>query len=260
MNFPTFLIMNLDDKLDIKKLASYISQNYFSYQIIVASKKSHGDIFNVSEFVFEEDDQDKIINTLMQKVEGNKLVLARKIDNDNLEELVNLEKNIKHENQIATLKKEKNKVSKFFFNLLNKIIELIFGYTLYDCNLCCMAFASVPLEVLKVLDNCSLYTKINKWKGLNFVSNKTTLKTKIKFKTKIAKNVLFLISSIIIIAGCVLVWVFVEYIQKQLLLKLFLVFVMVICLFVVFLEILRIFIKQKIGENIFDKAEILNKN
>ena len=260
MNFPTFLVLNMDDNLDIKNLDSFIAQNYSNYQLIVASKKSHGTFFNVSEFVFEEENEDKIINALIEKVEGNKLVLARKIDNDHLEELIKLEKSLKHENQISTLKTEKNKISNFFFMMLNKIIELIFGYTLYDCKLCCMAFASVPLEVLRVLDNSSLYTKINKWKGINFTATQTALKTKIKFKTKILKNILYLISSLIIILGAILSLVFVEFIQNQLLLKLFLVFVIIVSLYVVFVEIIRIIIKHKIGDNIFDKAEILNKN
>ncbi len=260
MNFPTFLVLNLDNKLNINKLASYIGENYSKYQIIIASTKFHGNIFNVDEFVFEEDDQDKIINTLMQKVKGNKLVLARKIDNKNFEELVKLEQSLKRENQIATFKKEKNKVSNFFFNLLNKIIELIFGYTLYDCNICCMAFANVSLEVMKVLDNCSLYTKVNKWKGINFVGVESKLNLKIKFKPNILKNIMFLVLSIFIIAGAITSWIFVEYIQNQFLLQLLLVFIIVVCLYVVCVEIFSICVKKHIGENIFDKAKILNKN
>ncbi len=260
MNFPTFLIFNLDDKLNINQLASYIGDKYTKYQIIVASTKFHENVFNVEEFVFEEKDQDKIINALMTKVNGNKLVLARKLDNDNFEELVKLEQSLKHENQIAKIKKERNKVSSFLFDLFNKIITFIFGYTFYDCNICCMAFANVPLEVMKVMDNCSLYTKVNKWNGINFVDVDAKLNSKVHFKPKILKNIIFVALSIFIIAGAILSWIFVEYIQNQFLLQLLLVFVIVVCLYVVCVEILSIYVKKQIGDNIFDKAKIMNKN
>ena len=260
MNFPTFLVLNLDNEININELSNRISEKYFKYQIIIASTKKHKTIFNVEEYVFDEKNEDKIINTLMSKVKGNKLVLARKINNDNIEELIKMEQNLKHENQISIIKKEKNKVSRLLFNFLNKIIKLIFGYTFYDGNICCLAFASVPLEVMKVLDNCSLYTKVNKWKGIDFVDAELKIKSKVKFKPKISKNILLLMFSFLIIIGAILTWVYVEYIKNQFLLQLILVFIIVAFTYVVFVETLCIYSKKKIGENIFDKAKILNKN
>ena len=41
MNFPTFLIVNLQNKLNIEKFVNLVEKNYKNYKIIIASTKLH---------------------------------------------------------------------------------------------------------------------------------------------------------------------------------------------------------------------------
>lgn len=260
MNFPTFLIVNLQNKLNIEKFVNLVEKNYKNYKIIIASTKLHKKYKNVYEYQFDDVEPDKVINTLMPKVEGERLVLVRQFDNDNLDEILNIEKAIKKNNQISLLKKCKNKFKSIIFNYINKIINLIFGYKLFDGYLSCVGFSSVPLSVLMQIENSSLYTKINKWQGIDLVYVNCNKCQKLKFKTKKIKHFVRIAISLLIMIGVILCWIFIPFLQSKLLLKMAMIFVILIAFMFVLLDCVILYVKRKIGENIFDKANIIDQN
>lgn len=71
--------------------------------------------------------------------------------------------------QVAMYRKpQKNgKIKAFFKKIYNKLVQLIFGFDLYEGDVGLQYFGNIPLSVLRTLPNNILFTKINKWKGFD---------------------------------------------------------------------------------------------
>ena len=94
----TFLVLNLDGNVDVGKLNKFLYDNVVDYELVVACNQNYVGINNKSvvECIFQEDAKsDEVINSLLPKCGGNALVLARKIENNNFQPLLNIAKNIK---------------------------------------------------------------------------------------------------------------------------------------------------------------------
>lgn len=168
----TFLVLNLDGKVDVGKLNKFLYDNVVDYELVVACNQNYVGINNKSvvECIFQEDAKsDEVINSLLPKCGGNALVLARKIENNNFQPLLNIAKNIKDSNQVVVIKKKSNVFTRFFRKLLGLCVKFLYGYKMYDSNLSVIGFGEIPFSVLVATENCSTFTKIDKWAGINVV-------------------------------------------------------------------------------------------
>ncbi len=257
MNFPTFIVLNLQDKLNILKFVEFIKSKYSKYEIIIASKKSHNKINDVKEYVFDTTDEDEVLNTLIPMCNGDKLIVCRNLTND-FEVVEKLEKNLKKQNQITIIKKKRNKISNFLFNWFNKLVFLVCGYYLFDGYIANFGFGKVAIDVLKNIDNCSFYSKVNKWIGCEIVKIDDTAQKNIDINCKIVLNISRIVLEWLLIVGLVLVWVFVPFVQNNVFIKIIDVFLIAFIISLIVLESVVLFVKIKVGKSTSKKAKILN--
>ena len=255
--YPSFIVLNTDDKLDITKFANFCNFSFGKCEIFIASKTKHQNL-DVKEFVFEEENQDKIINTLIPKITGDKLIVLRKIDNNKLEILKKLVFNLKKDNQICILGKKRNKIQEFLFNAINKFMSFMFGYNLYDGSFAQISFGKSALEVLKTIPNSSMYTKVDKWSGVEVIKIED-IPQKIRFAINKKKHFTKLAIQSMLVLVPMFCWIFIGYVKKTYWLKFLFAFIMAISLSLLIIEIIVICVKRFVGNNECDKINIEKK-
>ncbi len=251
------IVMNLKNNLDFKKFAQFVDQKFPGANVIVASTQKHK--VALTEYVFDTDNADEVLNCLIKKVESKKLVIVREFDNNNFEPIHDVYMGIKKDNQICLLTKRTNKVKAFFVKLCQLIIHFMFGYNLMEGSLAYVAFGEVPFDILKQTDNPSLYTKIDKWSGIDIKMIEASKTPKVKFKPNLKNNIIRMSCMLVAFLTPLLLWIFVKYIQKSIPLKLLAVFVMALCFSLIVIEVLIMVTKLKIGDNTYESAEIKNE-
>lgn len=165
----TFLVLNLDGSVDVQKLNKFLYENIIDYQLVVACNQKYKSIANenVVECIFDENAKpDEVINTLIPKCDGEFLILVRKIENNKFGPILEVAKKLKSQNQIIVIKKTNNIFTKFIKKIFYFIVRLLYGYQLFDSTLAVMGFGEIPFSVLKQTENCSTFTKINRWAGV----------------------------------------------------------------------------------------------
>ena len=187
------------------------------------------------------------------------MVIVRQFDNNNFIPILTVSNELKKENQVCLMAKKCGKVRSFFRKLFSPLTRFLFGYDLLFGSLACIGYGKTCLEVLRQLDNASLYTKVDKWSGVDIKYIRASEVQKVKFKPKVIKNYLKIAMSLIIFALPLFLWIFVPFFQQSILLKLLGIFVMAICFALMFIDIMVIVVKSLIGENTYESAKILNE-
>lgn len=259
MSDVCILLINLDNNLDTKKFTDFVNLNFLDSQVIIASREKHQLSGKMTEYVFETKNPDIVINSLIKKVDAKTLIIVRKTDND-FSKIITVYKGLKKDNQICILKKKTNKFVAFFSNLRNKVMKSLFNYTFLDGSLECVGFSKLVIDVLIQLDNSSMYTKIDKWSGIEINEIEVDSIDKVKFKPKITKNCVRIGFEIIAFLAPLLVWIFVDFIKKSISLKLLFVFIMLLGVCLCIFDIFLICAKYRIGENTYEKAEYIENN
>lgn len=257
MNYPSFIIVD-DGKFDPIEFEKNCEQHFEKFEIIFATNRNFENLNNTRIFATKETDADKIINALIPKVGGDKLVLIREYTN-NFNDVISLTNAVKKENQIAKVKEKHSRLTDFFKRLLDIVINFIFGYKLFHTQLSMLCFGKVPLDVLKNLSNSSMYTKVNKWTGVDIVEVNISYKSKLKFKPKIKGNIISLCIFSILFIAPILCWALIDYNKKVFYLKALYIFVMAISLTIIAIIVILICIKCLIGNNEYEKAEMQEK-
>ncbi len=255
MTDVTILLLNIDEKLEIKKLVEFISQNIISSQIYIASNKKIN-LFNqnVKNYIFENTTNDEALNTIIKDVQSDKIIVVRKISN--FDDMLKVYHGLKKSNQICVLSKKTNSVCKFFEKITNYITQFLLGYNFLHASLGIVGFARDATAVLKQLSNASTYTKIDKWVGIEIVRIETQKLEKVKFKPKVTKDFLriALYTSLIIVP--IISWIFIEAIQKYAMLQLLCVFFIVLFVCLAFIQAILLYVKFKVGDNTHKQGEI----
>ena len=258
MNSACVLILNLNNELDFDKFSKFSKQKLVGAEIVIASKQSHK-LSEFTEYVFDTDDNDEVINTLIKKIDTDKLIIVRQFDNNNFTPIASVFVELKKENQICLMSKKSGKIKKFFKNLFTPLIRFLFGYDLLMGSLACIGYGKNCIEVLKQLDNPSLFTKVDKWSGVDIKYIEASQAQRVKFKSKVLKHYIRIFIYSLLFAIPILLWIFVPFFGQSMLLKLVGIFVMAICFSLVCIDILVIIVKHIIGGNTYKVAQIVNE-
>lgn len=254
MDYPTFLVAS-DEEFNIIEFANMCERTYIDYEILFATKNKVEEIKNVKQFETKEQNVDKIINTLLPLAKGNKVVVIRRYTG-NFEDVKKLVSSVKKDTQIAKIKEKHSKVLDFFKKMLDLVINFIFGYKLFHTSLAMICFGSVAVDVLKTLPNCSTYTKVNKWSGIEIVEVPIFCKKKIKFKPHILGNIIKLCICLLFLVASILCWALIEYSSSAFYLKALYILVITISFTIMAVETIIICIKYLVGDNEYGKISI----
>ena len=243
------IVLNFKENSAIGDLISYFNSKFIDCEIMVASSKDHS-LQNADEYIFKVCNEEKALNTLIPLVKNDKLLIIREFkDFSNFNKLVNA---VQDENQISVFSKQK-KQSK----LLKKFMSFLFGYNLYNGSIAQICFGKNPLELLKSFDNCSMYTKIDKWVGYEVKEVECENIIKMKFKAKRKNNFIKLAIFSFTFVTPILLWSFVKYVQKTIWLKALCSFIILLSLLLIGIEISIIFAKKFVGDNEYDKIDFV---
>ena len=257
----TIVVLNLNNQLNVSEFTKFINKHFNYAQVIIASEQKHNITSeNITEYIFKNETDDSVINALVKTLNTNKLILIRAID-DNFDSILKLHQNLKKSNEICLFVKKRNKIVEFFDKIFDKITKFIFGYKFFNGNIAQMAFGKIVIDVLKQVDNASMFTKMDKWSGVVIKELETEQNIpKVKFKAnKLTNYITIAISSCAIIA-LILCWALIKYIQNSFLLKILFVFIILIALSIIFFEVALVVAKLKVGVNTYKCAEINLEN
>ena len=257
MDELSVLILNLNNKLDFEKFFKFANQKLLGAKIVIASREHHNSEF--VEYLFETNNSDEVINTLIKKLKTNKLVIVRDFDNNNFLPIFSVADGLKNDNQICIMSKSGGKVKNFFKKIFAPIVKFMFGYDLLFGSLACVGFGKTSLEILRQLDNPSFYTKVDRWSGIDIKHIQSSSVQKVKFKPKVAKNYINIAVFSCVFVLPILLWIFVNVFKKSIALKLLGIFVMGLCLALVLINILVVITKYIVGDNSYENAKILNE-
>ncbi len=119
-------------------------------------------------FVYQDGSKkEEMINSLVKKVstEGKIIIMRKLLKKEELKEFI-----ISNADITICQKKKHNKFCDFFVRVWKRLIELMFGLSLFDGDTSVVAFCQPLSDVLKNLSNASYLSRLNRWKGASVVA------------------------------------------------------------------------------------------
>ena len=176
----SFLFSVLDKKIYWDKVYDLLKEKNKSFEMIIVVKQNSEELediqkleqlkSNVHCYVFDDNTSENyMINEGIKKSNGESLVLCRDyfdyapILSDFLLDMGN------EGAQVCMFKKNKkqNKIIDLVLKFFRKFTKNIFGFEMYQGDIGLIYFGNVALSVLKETKNCSILTKVNRWKGFD---------------------------------------------------------------------------------------------
>lgn len=248
----TFLVIDLQNKVNLLELQNNIKQNYADYEIIYCSSKTTTNYDNVVPYCFDSnEDPEKIINSITKYCSKTNLVVVR--DFTTFEDIKLQIKNLSLSNQIVYFKKELSLVRQFFWKILHFLIKLILFKDMALVNYGCVTYGEIATNILRKIENPSNLMRTNQWQGIQQVYVSGGRKYKLKYNIK--KCLLqTLIPFALMIIGIVVF--FVTKAKTDSLFKIINWFFIIICLIMSVVFGVNWFVKSQIGENNIEKSKI----
>lgn len=206
---------------------------------------------------FNEANEDKALNSAIKLLSGKKILLIR--ENYNLKEFDKIEAMLLNKStaDIVLYSKQRKKFNKFLFKIVNKINLLLFGYNLFDGDLSLMLFNDNPTTVLKVLDNSSVFMKINKWIGMSVCYLENIDFKCYKPKEKFTKEIVMTSSFAFLFVLSIVLWASISAFHTLLFGMIFFLLTL-LSLSLALITAVRLFNFYEVGRVINEKTEILN--
>lgn len=244
-----FLVLDLENKINVDKFCVFAMQNFTNYEIVIASNQNAKKVLRenvVQKFYDNTANDDSVINSYVASCDISNLVVIRDYNENDNSTILNVVKNSKHD-QVTMVEKKTNKIKSFFQKIFARIVFFLFGYNFYQAELSVASFGSSLVNILKTTFSPSLFTKINKWVGVN-VNYVSGTARKIKFKSKkLAKFIGLGVCCVVFLFG-ILFWVLAPNLISSLPLKLFFVALILMSLVGGLFLALILYTKTKIGD------------
>jgi len=107
--------------------------------------------------------KEEMINVLKKYLDAGKVVIVRK----NIE-LDELDKFINSDSEITMCKVKRNKFQLFWFNLWQKVMNILFGFRYFEGDISVIAFSENLFPVINNVDSLSSASRVDKWRGATF--------------------------------------------------------------------------------------------
>ncbi len=248
----SFIVIDLDNKIDIKDFQNQIYNNYSDYEIIYCSSKQISNFQNTTTYVFDKNENpEKIINSVVMYANKSNMVVIR--DYTNMEDIKKQTKSLLLNNQVVYFKKELSPFKKFIWKIVHFFAKILFAKDIVPINYSCATYGEIATNVLKKIEFPSNLMRTNQWQGVQLVTIDGGKPYKFKYNVK--KNIFqTLIPLTLMILGIILFFVFRT--KFDVLLKIIVWLFNIICFIIFMVYGLNWFIKNEIGENISQKSNL----
>lgn len=254
----TSIILFDNKKVNISDFANKCKQFFADYEIFFCTQTKTSELENVVQIVTNESNADKVINTIIPKVTGEKLCIIRDYSG-NFDDVKNMTNKVQKDNQLCKIKEKHGKFVDFFKNLLDIMVNFLFGYTLFHTSIAMLVFGKDCVVLLKTLPNSSTFTKINKWTGIEILEQEVSSAKKIKFKPKLVGSYIKISVCVLLIVASILCFALINYKSPMIFLKSLYILVIAISFTILLIQIIIICVKKLVGDNECDKIDIDKK-
>ena len=242
------IILLDNEKVNILDFANKCKQFFVDYEIFFCTKTKTSELENVTQIVTNESNIDKILNAIIPKTNGDKLCIIREYSS-NFDDVKNMTNKVQKDNQLCKIKEKHGKFIDFFKNLLDIIINFLFGYTLFHTSLAMLVFGKDCTVVLKTLSNCSTYTKVNKWAGIDILEQEVSSAKAVKFKPKLLGCYIKIAVCFLLTVASILCFALINYKSPMIFLKTLYILIIAISITILLVQIIIICVKNLVGDN-----------
>lgn len=216
------VVVCFDKKVFPVEIEKNIKEINANSEVVYITSENNTLNTNEKVYYFNEKNEDKAINSIVKLLNGKSILLIR--ENYNLKNFNKIEEIItsKEKADILLFNKKRNKFNNFCFKYLNKLNNLLFSYKLYDGDISIMLFNQNPTTILKVLDNPSVFMKINKWLGMSIAYLENKNLNYYKPNINIIKEIACISSFAFVFVLSIVLWASVKYFHTFLFAMIFL--------------------------------------
>lgn len=250
------VIVCFDKKVFPVEIEKNIKEINANSEVVYITSENNTLNTNEKVYYFNEKNEDKAINSIVKLLNGKSILLIR--ENYNLKNFNKIEEIIisKEKADILLYNRKRNKFKNFCFKYLNKLNNLLFNYKLYDGDLSVMLFNQNPTTILKVLDNPSVFMKINKWLGMNIVYLENKTLNYYKPKANLVKEISCIASFTLVFVLSIVLWSCIGYFHTFLFAMIFLLLIL-LSLGLSLICALRLFNTLEVGRIENEKLNII---
>ena len=248
----SFVVVDLQNKLDLKSFLTFIKANYKDYEIIYCSteKKKSSEI---RQYVFDNKAcTESVINTVINKCNGQKIAIIR--DVKIYSEVLKLTNELKEANQVVLFNKKTKGFKAKIKNFLFRVSSFLFGQKLKDVELGVSVYGQIATSVLKTVSRPSNLTRTNNFTGVTFTCVDTVYDYKFKYDKREA--IFYSLVPIFMFTGLVLTKVITKF-KISFMFDLFYYSAIILSFIFAIIFGLVWFTKSQIGENVNDKSKYL---
>lgn len=248
----TFIVLDLENKLDVNNLQNDFNKYYSDYEVLYCSTNLVVPIDNFVCYTFDANQgTEEIINRVLMYGDKQNIVVIREYTN--IEDIKKQTQSLLLTNQVVYFTQEKSTLKNFFGKIMHFFAKMLFFKDLIVSNASCVSYGEVASNILKKIESPSNLMRTNQWQGVQLVGIDGGKKYKFKYNYK--KYLLkTLIPFIIFIVGIVCFFAFKS--KIDILLSIVIWLVNLGCLFLGVVFGTDWYIKSQIGENVYKKAKI----
>ena len=248
----SFIILDLDNKLKLNDLNSFLAREYGDYEVHYCCSLNTQPIHYIRTYCFDKkENPEAIINRLINKCEKSNIVIIRKFTS--FDDIKKQTDNLKKDNQIVMFKKPCSKFKLFFLKIIAFLTKVFFSKETKQINYSCQCFGTQATTVLKQIKYPANATRCGDWQGMDIVYVDGGQKYNFAFNN--LKNALC--TFIPLVASVALIVIFFLLNTKMTITLKFIAWIVaIISLLTSIIFGLLWFIKKQIGENIYQKAKI----
>ena len=248
----SFIVLDLENKIDVNKFQSQISQNYTDYEIIYCSSKKVSSSPNFIPYMFNKDEEsEKILNSVVMNTNKTNIVVIREYTG--IEDVIKQTKSLLLNNQVVYFKKQLSPFKKFFWKIVRVFAKMLFSKEITPINYSCATYGEIASNVLRKIEFPSNLMRTNQWQGVQMVTIDGGKQYKFIYDQKKCILQTFIPLALMIL-GIVLFFVLKTKIDA--LFKIIIWLFNIICFILFMVYGINWFIKNEIGENISQKSNI----
>lgn len=163
----SFIVIDKKNELNLDEFINCCGEVCDNFEILYASSNSVNKE-NIKNFKFyENENSEKIINTLVKHSSKKNLIIIR--DVSKFKNLKNLIIRHKENNQIVAFKKQQSKFKAFWFNSIKNTIAKMLSHKLMEIDYSMILYGEITTKVLKNIKSPSVLMRTNNFIGIDYV-------------------------------------------------------------------------------------------
>ena len=250
----SLILVDVENKLNIREFLQYKRSNIVNELEIIYCSSSETNCPNFRNYVFDKTENiEKILNAVVRKCSYQNIIIVRNIEQ--YKEVSRLIKHHKSSNQIIYLKQDLSKGGKFWYRVVQKTVGKMYSHNILPMDFGVVLYGQMASKVLLNVTSPSVLMRTNNWTGMEMIAIDGGGKYRFTYDKK--KSALLTLTPLIV-ALLMLIIKLVAKLQMFQTVEVIYYSIIVLCLMFSVVFGCKWILTSILGENITDKAKILN--